>query len=463
VFGIGGISEDRWEAKRDTALWALEPWTQYEGSFAANTGVVGTWHKMRLGENGYLKTNFALSATNNGDYDDSLDYSFNKHREYEEEFIQKRMTLQTKYTHKLSAKTNIKTGVIYNRIGFSLIERYLDENVMVEALNQSGNTSTLQGFLQFSHKINSKLTVNAGAHYLHLFLNDTYNVEPRFSMGYKMSPRQSINLGYGHHSQIQPLGSYFGKIADDLGNESRPNMDLELNKAHHAVLSYNIALDENHKLKAEVYFQHLYNVPLGTYQDSTFSLLNSDYGFITSELQSSGLGRNYGLEITFDRALKNGLYYLVSGSLFESKYQAMNGNWYDTKFNTNFTIAATGGKEWTLKNVEKRRTVGLNIKSVVTGGLRYTPLDLSTTVNGEYPETDFSQAFSQSLPAYFRLDAKLSLKRNYKKVTSTVSLDLQNALNRKIVGGQYFDTERNELVYWHLPGILPILSYKLSF
>jgi hypothetical protein len=57
----------------------------------------------------------------------------------------------------------------------------------------------------------------------------------------------------------------------------------------------------------------------------------------------------------------------------------------------------------------------------------------------------------------------MSLKRNYKKVTSTVSLDLQNALNRKIPGGQYFDMETGDAMYWFQPGIIPVLSYRLTF
>jgi hypothetical protein len=463
IFGLGGISSDSWSATEDTTVWQAEPWKQYQGAFTANTGVVGVWHKGRFGKNGFLKTNIAVSGTNNGDYDEELDYSFVPHLEYDEEFIQKRLTISTVYTHKISAKTNLKSGFIYNRIGFNLRQNEYENEQKYVILDEKGAANTLQGFFQMSHKINEKMTVNAGGHYLHLLLNNTYNIEPRFSMGYKMSPRQSINVGYGHHSQIQPLGSYFASVTNAQGIITRPNRDLKLNKAHHAVLSYSLAIDEIHKLKAEVYFQHLYNIPLGARNDSTFSLINDDYGFETSELVSSGIGRNYGIELTFDRSLKNGFYYLVSGALFESKYQAMNGNWYDTRFNSKFTFVVTAGKEWTLKNKEKKRTLGLNIKSILTGGLRYTGFDLSTLNGIDYPELNYTRSFEESMPAYYRLDVRMSLKRNYKKVTSTVSLDLQNALNRKIPGGQYFDMETGDAKYWYHPGIIPVLSYRLTF
>jgi len=281
-------------------------------------------------------------------------------------------------------------------------------------------------------------------------------------MRYLFAPKQSLNFGYGIHSQIQPLGSYFAKVTDAAGEVTRPNMDLELNKAQHFVLSYDLAINQYHRLHAEVYYQHLYGVPVGSDADSTFSLLNEQYGYNVSALHSAGLGRNYGFELSFERNMKKGMYYLISTSLYESKYQALNGEWYNTRYNTKFVVSATGGKDWNLKNPNKRRVVGVNIKSVLSGGMRYTPFDLSN-FTGDYPDRDNSKSFASGMPAYYRLDLRISLKRDYRRITSTVAIDLQNVLNRKNVGGQYFDVETAQLKYWYHPGILPILSYRINF
>ena len=424
--------------------------------------MAGVWHKIRFGDNAFLKTNVAFSGTNNSDRNDSLDYNFIAYRQYEEEFIQKRLTISSTYTHKLSAKDNLRAGVIYNRMGYKLTNRAVDGGSMIDILNEADATGTLQGFFQFSHKFSDKFTMNAGAHYVHLLLNNTNSVEPRLSMRYKPSPRQSISLGYGLHGQVQPLGAYFSKVENELGVMEQPNKDLGMNKAHHIVLGYDLVLNESHKIHAEVYYQHLYNIAVSAGEDSTFSLLNDEYGFASTALESSGLGRNYGFELTFERSLKNDLYYLVSTSLFESKYQALNGKWYDTRYNTKYAVSVTGGKDWTSRNPDKRRTLGVNVKSVLTGGLRYTPYDMNN-MTGEYPERDFAKSYSEDMPAYYRLDLRISLKRDYKKVTSTVALDLQNVLNTQNPGGQYFDTETGEAKYWYHPGLLPILSYRLTF
>lgn len=463
VFGFGGLSSDKYKADTDTTLWQDEPDLQYQGTFMANTGMVGVWHKGRVGKNGFIKTNLAFSGTENGYFDDSLDYSFNKHRVYDESFIQSKYTASTVYTQKLSSKINFKTGIIFNQIGFKFEQRELENGVESSKIDQKGSTNTLQGYFQMTYRFTEKFTLNVGAHYLQLFLNNTNSLEPRAALSYKVTPRQSISLGYGMHSQIQPLGSYFARVENDLGTIVQPNKNLKLSKAHHAVLAYNWVVNENNRLKVELYYQHLYNVPIGASADSTFSILNTSDGFITTELNSKGLGRNYGMEITFDRSLKNNFYYLIAASLYESKYQAMNGQWYDTRYNTKFTLSATGGKEWVLRNKEKRRTIGVNVKSVLAGGMRYTDFDLDNLDANGYPRLDHENSFGKAMPVYYRLDLKLSWKRDYKKVTTTVSLDLQNVLNIKNVGGQYFDSKTSEVKYWYNPGILPILSYRLTF
>ena len=184
---------------------------------------------------------------------------------------------------------------------------------------------------------------------------------------------------------------------------------------------------------------------------------------MATALSSDGLGRNYGMEITLDRSLKNNFYYLIAASLYESKYQALNGKWYDTRYNTNYTLSITGGKEWVLRNTEKRRTFGVNVKSVLAGGMRYTEYDLTDLDESGYPRLNNENSFGTAMPVYYRFDLRLSWKRDYKKVTGTLAIDLQNVLNIKNVGGQYFDTKTSEVKYWYNPGILPILSYRLTF
>ena len=463
VFGFGGLSSSISKSELDTTVWINDPDLQYEGTFASNTGMLGVWHKGRVGENSFIKTNFAFSGVTNIDLLDSLDYSFNKKRIFDDKFIQTRSTFSSIYTQKLSRKSNFKTGIIFNRIGFKLLQKDLVSNSGAFKIDENGSTYTLQAFFQMTHRFTEKLTLNVGAHYLQLFLNNTNSLEPRVALSYKLTKRQSISLAYGMHSQIQPLGSYFAKVENSLGIIEQPNKVLRLSKANHGVFAYNLTINENHRLKVELYYQNLFNVPISANDDSTFSLLNSPNGFVSNTLSSAGKGKNYGVELTFDRSLKKNFYYLLATSIYDSKYQAMNGKWYDTRYNTKYSLSITGGKDWVLHNLDKRRTIGVNVKSVLAGGMRFTDFDFNDIDASGYPRLDTENSFGSAMPAYYRMDLRLSCKRDFKKATATIAIDFQNVLNVKNIGGQYFDSKTGKVKYWYMPGILPVLSYRLTF
>ncbi|MDZ4667168.1 MAG: hypothetical protein SGJ00_04715 [bacterium] len=97
--------------------------------------------------------------------------------------------------------------------------------------------------------------------------------------------------------------------------------------------------------KTEIYYQHLFQVPIGSDPTSTYSLLNDMDGCPTKSLVNKGLGKNYGLEISLERFLHRNFYYLISATIFQSKYQAANQIWYNTRYTTNHALTITTGKE----------------------------------------------------------------------------------------------------------------------
>lgn len=464
VFGFGGLSYQTTTAEKDSARWLEDNFLRLNTNFYSNTGAVGITNTKLFKNRSYLKTALVFSGTENGYKQDKLgdDYA-SLTREYEQRFLQNKLTLSSTYTQKINAKNNIRTGFILNHLGYRLKQSDMgDSTVLLEQINEKGGTETMQVFFQWNSHITEKLTTNVGIHYFQLFLNNSYSVEPRASIRYDIHPKHHLTLGYGLHSQLQPIGVYFVERTEN-GEITLPNRNLKLSKAHHVVFGYDFVLNEHEHIKAEVYYQHLFHVPVSKDPTSTYSILNSQNGFPSEMLTNSGLGRNYGLELTYERFLFKNLYYLVSASLYESKYRAPNGNWYDTQFNTNYATSLTIGKEWNLKNKKKNRTIGFNIKSIYVGGFRYTPIDLDASVAAGETKFVTSQTYGKRMPDYYRLDIRLSLKRNYKRLTSTVALDIQNTTNRKNVGGQYFEEKTGSIKYWYQSPLIPILSYRLEF
>jgi hypothetical protein len=464
VFGFGGLSYQTTEAEQDSVRWQEDEFLRMNSNFYSNTGAVGLTNMKLFRNQSYLKTALVLSGTENGYYQEEMqdDYA-TLVRDYEQRFLQNKVTLSSVYTWKINSKNNIRAGIILNRLGYRLEQRdRSDTTVLIEQINETGNTYTVQEFFQWNYRVNEKLTTNVGLHYFQLLLNNSTSLEPRASLKYDVNAQHHLTLGYGLHSQLQPIGVYFTETTAN-GQTTRPNEQLDLSKAHHLVAGYDFVLNDHEHVKLEAYYQHLFDVPISKDVTSTFSILNSPDGFPSEALTNNGLGRNYGLELTYERFLFKNLYYLLSASLYESKYKAANGNWYDTRFNTNYATTLTIGKEWPLVNERKNRVLGVNIKSIYTGGFRYTPIDIEASVAAGEMKLVTSETYSKRVPDYYRLDVRISLKRNYKRLTSTVAIDVQNTINRQNVGGQYFDEKTGEAKYWYQTPLIPILSYRLEF
>ncbi|MCC6371784.1 MAG: TonB-dependent receptor [Bacteroidia bacterium] len=465
AFGFGGLSYQINSAKKDSSTWAEDDFYRMSSRFHSNTGAVGLTNTKLFNNQSYLKTVLLFAGTQNGNVISELQTDLKSYTKLlQEGYDQSKVTLSSTYTKKLNARSSIRCGGIVNQLNYHLSRKdAFDTTVLRTRIDVKGQTETVQGFFQWNYKFNQKLTTNLGLHYLQLLLNNSWSVEPRASVKYALKPKYSVFAGYGLHSQVQPIGVYFAETTLTDGTKIRPNKNLDLSKAHHFVIGQDWNITDYSHLKTELYYQHLFNVPISSNKASTYSILNAIDGFYTNPLVNNGLGKNYGLELTYERFLHKNLYYLVSASLYDSKYQAANGKWYNTQFNTNFALTITMGKEWQLSEKRKNRIIGFNFKSVYVGGYRNTPIDLGASkASGETVLVE-EKAFENKNPDYFRLDIRVSLKRNYKHLTSTLALDIQNSTNHQNIGGQYFNVNSGTIKYWYQTPLIPILSYRLEF
>lgn len=465
LFGFGGLSYQITKAVKDSIKWDGDDFYKLNTLYKSNTGAAGVTHTKLFSNQSYLKTALVFSGTENGNEAAKLENDLTTFTDlYKEKYSQSKITLSSTYTKKINAKSSIRTGLIVNQLNYNLSKKNnTDTTVLLTRINLKGSTQTAQAYFQLNHKFNNKITTNIGLHYLQLFLNNSFAVEPRASLKYSLNNKNNISFGYGLHSQVQPIGVYFAQSTDSLGKTTTLNKNLDLSKAHHLVLGYDWSINDFSHTKTELYYQHLFNVPISNDKSNTYSILNSTDGFYTNQLVNNGLGKNYGLELTYERFLHKNLYYLVSASLYDSKYKAANNKWYNTQFNTNYALTVTLGKEWILSEKRKGRIIGANFKSVYVGGYRNTPIDLVASKASGETVLQNDKAFENKNPDYYRLDIRISLKRNYKKVTSTFALDIQNTTNRKNVGGQYFNAKSESIVSWYQTPLIPILSYKLEF
>jgi hypothetical protein len=462
LFGFGGLSNDKFDAEKDSATWK-ESGDREVSKFISNTAMSGITHSIRLGAKSNLRSAIGLSFNRISYNEHYVEDDYSLSEQYRSRYDTRKWTLSSTLNHRFNPRHTLRAGVIANivRFGYHDMSRENPNAPLEETINTKDNTKLLQTFMQWQYKPLKDITLHAGIHYIRLLYNNSSSIEPRASVKWEPGTKSSFSFGYGLHSQLQPWGVYFAQVKDAGAGVSNPNKQLGLTKSHHFVLSHQYRLAKNLRLKTEVYYQQLFNVPISVYDTSTFSVLNVESDYITDPLINKGKGKNYGVEISLEKHLDDRFYFMLTNSLYQSKYTGADNRERNTRFNGNYIVTFLAGKEFLSSN--QLRTFGVNIKTIYGGGYRTTPLDETRSAIEGYAIYKEEQAFSLQNPAYFRADLRVSMKWNRRKLTNTISLDIQNITNRLNVYNQSYDKQKAAVVTNYQSGLIPILNYKIEF
>lgn len=466
IFALGGTNQSYFEPIPDQQQWEFEDdkWGFLEEQ---QVGTVGLGHRLLLSDRSYLRTVFVASSNRylERDYwlNDTLNYA--RHIDEETTSTNSAYRLSTTYNLKMNAKNTLRAGLIGSHLSFDFIYDEDDGESLHRYFDNSGSTQYLQAFAHWKHRFDDRFSMNAGLHYSHLMLSHQQAIEPRFSLEWQLSPTQKISTAIGLHSKMEHLALYLfdGTLPD--GRQHVPSRDIEFSKAWHAILGYDHRLSENLRLKTEVYYQHLFDVPVENNLESLGSLINaSDVWDVIGAQQvvNEGIGRNYGLDVTLERFFSDQYYFLLTGSLYKSKYQPLNKQWYSSAFDGNFQLVALGGKEFKVGK-KKVNILGFNAKLIYSGGRRTTPIDLEASRERGFTVYHYDQPYGSRNWPYKRLDIGISYRINARKMSHALLLDIQNVSNFQNIYSQYYSSSAGEIRSVYQTGLLPVFAYRVEF
>ena len=463
LWGIGGLSEAGDRAVRDSAAW-VNRFNRFEEVETYTTGIVGLSHFYLFGNNHTsLKTGLNVSYEKDVNREDTLDNSYELHPVERREFVNVNYRGSMLLNHKFNPKHVLQGGVIYSSLGYRAIDRFLNfaTGDFVTLAQDSGRTATVQAYGNWQIRPSERLTLNAGIHYLELLLNGAGSLEPRFGATYRLAPAHALSYGIGLHSRAEPPVVYLARLEDSNGVVTRPNEGLSLTRALHNVLAYDWNLSSTFRIKVEAYHQYLFDVPVAA--DSSFlSALNFSSGYTNLELVNGGTGTNYGLELTAEKFFSDDYYFLATGSLFESKYKALDGIERNTTYNGNYVVNLLGGKEFRVGSRGQNR-IGTNLRLIWRGGYRYVPVDLEQSRVAGRTVRDFEHPYEAQAPDYYRIDLGLTYRSNHEGFSWSVSADVQNATNRENPAGAFYNPLTRDIDYFTYMGIIPNLNITIDF
>ncbi|MCD8260377.1 MAG: carboxypeptidase-like regulatory domain-containing protein [Bacteroides sp.] len=422
----------------------------------------GIGHRYFFSNDSYLKTTLATTFSRQNARQDIMDYAMNISPEIRMNTENTNLILNSYYNQKFNSRITARIGITYTKMFYDMtlgLSPY--EGMAIETIARGkGNTDLISGYINTSTALNQVWTMNLGVYSQFLALNHKGAVEPRAGIKWQTTPRSSLAFSYGLHSRMEKIDVYFVKTPET--GEKLVNKELDFTKAYHLMLSFSHKLSDNLHLKVEPYFQYLYDVPV--IADSSYSVLNRDVFYVESALVNKGKGYNYGIDLTLERYLAGGTYYMFTGSFFNSRYQGGDGKWHNTKFNRNYILNVMGGKEWMMGR-RKQDILSVNLKFTLQGGDRYSPVDEEATML--YPDKevqyDESRAYSRQHSPMFISNLTVSYKMNRKKASYEIALKMLNVTGCPEYYGHEVNLRTGKIEPAKGTTSLPNLSYKIEF
>ena len=488
-FGLGGASDisimisDKKEYSQE--FYGEGDRDQYFGTSMYTTGLN---YKKTLSEKTYISSTLAFSQE-----EQHTNHNYMKGRQVDTtlniitydslyammayKYTIRKLSSYTAVNHKINKQHLIKAGIILDVMNMNFLDSCLsdldDQSTWQVRWDYQGTAALVQPFVQWKWRINDNMDFSAGLHAQYFTLSNSVSpLEPRIGWKYRMKGNQSIFAGGGLHSQTQPYYTYAYKVLPNQASNPASNMNVGFTKSIHSGIGYEKSFNKGFNIKTEAYYQHLYDVPVSM-TPSSFSMINVGSGFsrlFQDSLQNTGTGYNYGLELTVQKYFDKTFFFLFTGSIFDSKYKGSDGILRNTSYNGNYVVNLLAGKEF---NINAKNTIGIGFKVTRAGGKRYGLVDVAAS--NEAKEILFlDSAFNDyKFKDYFRLDLKISWRKNAEKVTHEIGLDLVNLLNTKnllsltynpailpqdIANPNYQPYSQNTQL-----GFLPIFYYKIDF
>jgi len=423
-------------------------------------------HYIPLSRNTFIES--GISVSENGSlFDESDLMDSNTYQLKADEKLRKyTMIGKTSIHSKINAHHKISAGIVYTHFFYDFFTEYWDKPIgkMTVEQDEQGNSGLLQVYGNWKYRINDKLTFVGGLHYLNNLLNETHSIEPRAGLKWHFTPTQSINFGFGIHSRMESLPTFFVQTMDENGLIQQPNFWLGLPKSRQYVIGYQNFFTPNLMMKIEAYYQDLYDIAVENNPNSSFSMLNAVSWYTERQLVNEGSGYNYGLELTLERYFADTYYFLLTGSFFNSKYEAMDKIERDTRFNGNYVGNFLFGKEFIFdKKPGKSRILSINAKISYIGARRFSPINLEESREYGYTRVDESKAFTLQGDDIFIANLGIAYRVNKRKTSQEFKLDIQNITNAHGLVDQFYNSATDQIEYVYQLGLLPNIMYTIEF
>lgn len=275
--------------------------------------------------------------------------------------------------------------------------------------------------------------------------NDMSNLfkqfSPRLSLSYSLTDKTILNAGIGRYFQLPAYTT--------LGFRDSEGELLNKNSAQYiGVNQYNLGIEQRFSpsvlLSVEGFYKDYFQYPIDLITGASLANQGANYSSVVGAAPVTfiGVGEAYGFEV-LNRLNFSKFTMLASYTYVRSLFTDIDNTLIPSSWDSRHILTITGSKEF-------KKNWRLGFKYRLVGGLPYTPYDLETSANVNAwnakgsPYLDFSQLNAERLKTFNQLDLRVDKNFFFEKWALMLYLDIQNILNFKYQGQDYYIREKNE-------------------
>ncbi|MEI7724379.1 MAG: TonB-dependent receptor, partial [Bacteroidota bacterium] len=467
ITGIGGLSYiELFDSRKKQSAWLFPDYGE-DLSNGSNLGVLGISHQVFLKKDLRWKNMLYVVASDTRTKIDTFSYVAQTPSSWAgERSTEIKYSFSSVLTKKYSAGNSQISGIFWDFYHMSFADSMMYKGIFLVNTNSTENMQMFRGFSQWQHIFSGKFTTTLGLYGSWLSLNNSWAVEPRIGFDWLISEKHSINFGAGLYSQMQPRVIYFILSHQPGGGTIQPNLDLGFTRSAQIALGYNYLLNKDLRFKTEIYYQHLFDIPVKQ-SIPQYALSNQGHEFFidrqyADSLVNEGTGQNYGMECSFERFFRKNYYFLFSASVFNSTYNGYDNITRNSAFNVNYALNAAGGYEFIIGK-RKWGVMSFGLRATWAGGSPYIPYDVNATVASGETTYNWSEAYNPRFPEYKRIAFRFGIRRNLPGYNIEFFMDLQYRTSFTNISLQRINPKTGEVKDFFTMGFFPMGTWRIQF
>ncbi len=469
VFGMAGISENDFKRPEDPEEVEEEK-DFYNINYKGKMGAVGTQWEQQLSDKLSLSKTLIYSL-NHASRDQELDsiiggepnLSYDNQRNIDK--LSGNLSIKTR----INAKADLTTGISYvlqlADLHTTRVSIFGGDEEIVRDVDQ--HQWLWQPYISYHQLLGETVDLEAGLRYMYHDLSGDAELLPRLSLGYWFSSQDRLTATMAFLGQMNSTDVQFG-YRDGIGEY--PNKELPLMESRNFSLAYTRMMKKS-TLETELFYNNYDHVPIGNFGSGPaflgmgiYSTFNEDGVAPPFELIAAGTANTYGIDVRLEQQLQSSWYYLIGGTFYRSNYEAPDGNTYDSRWDGQYSLNSTFGKEIIRSPKKgKNRSVNLNARVIYQGGFRESPLDQEMSNASGMEVYQYNEPWAYQTPDFFRIDFRVAWRVEKERYHRSLSLDIQNVLNYENYAFRYFDNFTGRIERKNQLSLIPLLTYRVEF